>query len=112
MVTAQDIAHRNFVDAMPQVCQGPLDATVTPRRVLLRHAYDDLFDCLGDTRSAKRFALLAAVELVCNQSLVPAQEGLGRGKRGEFLQTFTTERVGQCRKAAAFSISEAEPTAT
>ena len=75
MVTAQDIAHRNFVDAMPQVCQGPLDATVTPRRVLLRHAYDDLFDCLY-VQPATRYTMTAQTDaarsfLVIGIAIVP-----------------------------------------
>jgi hypothetical protein len=72
----------------------------------------ELLDLLSDTRPAQRTPLLAPITLLSDEAAIPAQEGLGRHKRGECLQTLATEWVGQCRKAAAFSISEAEPTAT
>src|SRR6266571_6269711 len=97
---------------MPQVRQGTLDAAVTPRRVLVRHAYDELFDFLGDTRASKRFALLAAIERVCNQSLVPTQEGIGRGEGGELCEALTAQWIRQCCETAALGVSQAQPTAT
>ena len=102
LMTAQHVAHRDFVDAMPQVRQGALDAAVPPRRVLVRHAHDELFDFLGDTRASKRFALLAAIELVGNQSLVPTQESIGRGEGGERFEALTAQWIRQCGETAAF----------
>ncbi len=64
MVTAQEIAYGACVDGMPQICQGPLDAPIAPRRVLFRHPYDEQLDLLCDAGSAKLTTLLAAVKLV------------------------------------------------
>ena len=112
VVPAQDIAHRDLVDVMPQIRQGPLDASIAPGRILFGHADDELLDLLSDTRSAQRSPLLAPVKLLGDEALIPAQEGLGRHKRGELFQTLAPERVGQRRKAAAFGIGEAQPTPT
>src|SRR2546426_10330373 len=97
---------------MAQVRQRPLDPSIAPGGVLFRHADHELLDLLGDTRSAQRAPLLAPIKLLDNKVAIPAQESLGRHQRGEFLETLAAERVGQRRKAAAFGISEAEPTAT
>src|SRR5712691_6319240 len=96
---------------MPQVRQGTLDAAVTPRWVLLRHAQDELFDFLGDTRASKLFALLAAIELVCYQSLVPTQEGIGRGEGGELFEALTAQWIRQCGETAALGVGKTEPAA-
>src|SRR5215468_1363534 len=96
---------------MSQVLQGTLDASVAPGGILFRHTGNVLLDLLRNRRSAQR-ALLASITLLGDEAAIPAQEGLGRHKRGEFLQTLATERVGQRRKAAAFGIREAQPTAT
>src|SRR2546421_7746854 len=61
---------------MPEIPQGALQATVTPSGVLFGHAHDQLLDFLSDTRSAKLLSLRAAVKLLRDQSVVPAQEGL------------------------------------
>ena len=79
VMAAQDVAHRDLIDLMAQVRQGSLDAPITPGRILLRHENDQLLHFIGDARSAPRFALMAAIELLGNQSVVPAHERLGRG---------------------------------
>ena len=96
---------------MPQIGQGPLDPSgAAPRS--FRHADDEPLNLLSDTRSAERAPLLAPIKLLGDEAAIPAQEGLGRHKRGEFFQTLVTERVGQRRKAAAFSIREAQSPPT
>src|SRR5262244_892681 len=96
---------------MSQVGQGTLDTAVTPRRVLLRHVHDELFDFLSDPRAAKRCALLAAVELVGHQSLVPAHEGLGRGKGGELFEALAAQRKGKDGETTALSLGKTKPAA-
>jgi len=112
VMTPQDIAYRDRIDGMPQVCQGALDATVTPRVVLLRHAHDQLLDFLGDTRSAQLSSLRAPVKLLGDQSLVPAQEGVRRRKRGDLCEALAPERVGERGEAAALRVCQAQPAAT
>ena len=53
----------------------------------------------------------APVELLRDQSLVPAQEGVGRGNRGHLFEALAPERVGQCGEAAAFGVGQAQPAA-
>jgi hypothetical protein len=40
MVPAEDIAHRQLVNMMPQVCQSALNAAGPPAGVFLGHAHD------------------------------------------------------------------------
>ena len=97
---------------MPQVRQGTLDAAIAPGRILFRHADDELLDLLGDTRSAKLSSLRAPVKLLGDQSLVPAQEGIGRDEGGDLFEALATKRVGERREAAAFRVRQAQPAAT
>ncbi len=55
-------------------------------------------------------AVLASVKLLRDQSSVPAHEGIGCSESGELFEAFTTKRVGQRSKSAAFGIGEAEPS--
>src|SRR5207237_3403511 len=112
MMTAQDIADRNFVESMAHVREGTLDAAVAPRRVLFRHADHELLDLLGDTRTSKLTAMWAAVELLRNEAVIPTHERIGGGNSGAFFETFATERMSHGGKAAAFGIGEAEPAPT
>src|SRR5438132_1224815 len=102
MMAAQDVAHRELVDVMSEIRQRALHATVTPGGVLLGHAHDQLLDFLSDTRSAKLLSLRAAVKLLRDQSVVPAQEGLWRHEGRHCFEAFPPKRVGERREAPAF----------
>ena len=104
----QNIAHRNLVDAMPQIRQSALDPSVTPTGVFLGHAYDELVDRLGDARSAT-LSLLTPVKRLGNQSLVPAQERVRCGDGRHFLEALAPERVDKRREAAAFGVYQVQP---
>jgi hypothetical protein len=106
MMAAQDVAHRNLVDVMPQVGQRSLDASVAPDSILFRHAHDKLLNLLGDTGSAEPLAVLAPVELLRDQSLVPPLEGLGRGDRGDLFEAFGVDWMGQCGETAPFGVGQ------
>ena len=56
MMTAQDIAHRDLVDLMPEIGQGALNTAIPPGRIFFGQAHDKLFNVLGDTGSAKPFS--------------------------------------------------------
>jgi hypothetical protein len=75
-------------------------------------AHDELFDFLGDTRASKCFARLAAVELLCYQSVVPTHEGLGCGEGGEVFEPLEAEWMGQRSKTSALGIGEPQASLT
>jgi hypothetical protein len=81
------------------------------RRILLGHAHDELFHILRDTGTAKLTAVLTAIKLLRDQSLVPAHERVGRGDGGHLFETCTAERMGQCGEAAAFGVGQVQPAA-
>src|SRR2546425_10333494 len=112
MMTTQDVAHGQLVNAMSQVRQSALDASIAPSRILLRHLDHELFDLLSDTRSPERSAMPASVKLLGDQSLVPAQERVRCGNDCHFLQALAPEWVGKRREAAAFGVSEPQAAAT
>jgi len=52
--------------------------------------------------------VVASVELLSDQAVVPAQERVEGGDRGHLLQACAAERVGQCRETAAFGVGQAQ----
>jgi hypothetical protein len=66
VVATQGVPHRDRVDVMSQVRQGTLDAAIAPGTVLLRHLNHELFDLLGDPRSATLMSMFAPIELPRN----------------------------------------------
>src|SRR5438105_3676969 len=87
MVAAQESAHGQCVDGMPQVGYGSLEAAVAPRRILCRHPDDALLVLLGDTWSATWSSLQAPVILLCDQALIPPEKRLGRDEGGKLFET-------------------------
>jgi hypothetical protein len=46
----------------------------------------------------------APVELLRDEAVVPTQEGVWGGNRGDLFQAFATDRVCEHREAAAFGV--------
>ena len=111
MVATYDITHGDRVDGMPQIRQSTLDPTIAPRRMLFCHADHELFDLLRDTRASQLWTMPAPVTLLGNQSLVPAQERVGGGNRGELFEAFPAKRVDQRSETAAFRVGQAQQAA-
>lgn len=61
----------------------------------------------SDTRSAPFLSFLAAIELIGNQSFVPAHEGIGGGEGGGVFELLTAERLSQPGELAAFGVVQA-----
>ena len=72
LVATQEGTHRQLVDMLPQVRQGPLETASAPGRVLVRHADHALCELLSDLGAAKVMALRASVALLRDALLVPA----------------------------------------
>ena len=111
MVASQDVPHCNLVDGVAQVRQRTLVAAIPPRRILFGHTHDKLLHFLDDTRPAQLSALHAPVKLLGDESLIPAQEGVWRGKGRHLLKALAAEWVGERREPAAFRICEPQPAA-
>ncbi len=93
-MATEDVTHGDLVNVMTQISQCALDTAITPGRILFSHADNELFNLLTDARSAPLFSFLTAIELVGNQALVPAHEGLRRGKGGQLFEALATEGMG------------------
>jgi hypothetical protein len=56
--------------------------------------------------------MMASVELLRDQAMVPAQKCLWRGNRGHLLQACATDRVRKRRQTTAFGVGQTQPPAT
>ena len=112
MVSLQNVAHGDLVEVIAEVRESPLDATIPPCGILFGHTHDQLLHFLGDPRPAQRSALRAAVELLRDEAVIPAQECVGRHQRRHRFEALTAKRMGERRKAAAFGVCKTEPSVT
>jgi hypothetical protein len=97
---------------MPQIRQSPLDTAIAPDWIVFGRLDNKLLDLLSDTRSATQSSLLTAVTLLSDQALVPPEENDGRDKRSGRCEALPAEWIGECSKAAAFSVDQAQPSTT
>jgi hypothetical protein len=98
VIAAQDMAHGQLVDMMSQIRQGSLDPSIAPRRIFLCHVHDQLFDLFCDTRAARRLTMVTAIELLRDEAMVPAQEGLGRRKGRKRLSDVYDQADGRAQR--------------
>ena len=112
VMTAQDVPHGNFIDLMPQIRQGPLDAPIAPGRILLGHLDREPLDLLRHGWSPELCAARAPVELLGDEAAVPAEEGLRGSERRDFLQALAPEWVSERSETAAFRIGQTQRAAT
>jgi hypothetical protein len=96
---------------MPQIRQGPLNAAIAPRGILLGHADHELFNPPRDTRAAKLLTMPAPIELLGDQALVPPHEGVGGGEGRHHFETLAAKRVSEHREATMFRVRQAQPAA-
>src|SRR2546430_16601267 len=82
MVATQKVPHRDGVDGMPHVRQSTLDAPIAPGGVLLGHLDGELLDLLRHWWPPQLGTVFTPVELLRNQALVPAQQGIKRADGG------------------------------
>ena len=80
--------------------------------MLLGHTHHQRLHLLGDAGSAARATLLAPVELLRDQTRVPAQEGLGGRDCRDLWQASTAKGIGERCQAMTCRVREAEPAAT
>ncbi len=94
-------------DFISEVLECTAQACVPPRRVLLRHAYDELTNVLRSRWSA-RVSVLAAIVLGRNEVAIPAQKRIGGDYRGNLGQRFSTQTLGLDGEPAALIVREPE----
>jgi hypothetical protein len=64
VVRAQDVAHRNGINVVPQIRQSALDAAIAPGDILFSHADDQRFDLFRHTGSSKVATVVASADSV------------------------------------------------
>ena len=78
---------------MSEVLECASQARISPRRVLLRHAHNELTDVLRRRRSAWT-PVLAAIVLGCDEVAVPTQKRSGCGNGRNLGQRLTAQSLG------------------
>jgi hypothetical protein len=91
---------------MPQICQRPLDPSIAPRRVLLRHLDREALDFLRHGWPPQLGAACAPVKLLGDKAAVPAQEGVWCGDGRHPCETCAAKGVGERREATACGVAE------
>ena len=76
---------------MAEIGQSTHDAIVTPAGILLRHSDNQGFQFGSDSRPAEIAAMLRSIKLACNQSSVPAQDGVWLGDTSHPSKSFAPE---------------------
>ena len=93
-----------------EVLECAPQARISPRRVLLRHAYNELTDILRRRRSAWA-PVLAAIVLSCDEVAVPAQKRSGCGNGRNLGQRLVAQSLGLDGEPAPVVVREPETLA-
>src|SRR5262245_7431703 len=73
----QNVAHRLRTDRQAQVGQGADDPVIAPGAILPGYPDNQRFQLRVNVGTAWRLTLGGAVKLLCNQSAVPGEDGVG-----------------------------------
>ena len=95
---------------MSEVLECTPQARISPRRVLLRHAHNELTDVLRRRRSAWA-PVLAAIVLGCDEAAVPTQKRSGCGNRRNLGQRLAAQSLGLDGEPAPVVVREPETLA-
>src|ERR1700704_5215406 len=85
------------------------NVVVSPAGVLAGHADDQGFRCSVDGWTARIGAFLGAVELACDQTTVPGQNGVGLSHTGHVLKFLAADSVADFGERGALRVGEFSP---
>ena len=91
---------------MADLLQFSLDPTVAPGRVVGRHADDEGADRLHDARATDAFVRVGPLR--CDQTVVPAQDGVRRDDRRDLGQELSTESLALGCEPPALVVGQPE----
>jgi len=102
----QDARDRRSSCLVPEISEGTLDPRVSPRRIFLRHAEDQLLDLGPDTTTG---VLSRIGPPACHQLPMPSQQRVGADDRRELTQGRPTQPVGPSSELPTVGIREPQP---
>src|SRR5262247_1089637 len=73
----QNVAHRLRTDRQAQVSQGADDPVIAPGAILPGYPDNQRFQLRVNVGTAWSLTLGGAIKLLCNQSAVPGEDGVG-----------------------------------
>ena len=94
---------------MANVAEGALDPRVAPRRILCRHAHDELTNLDQDPTPSR---LPGGGPFPGDQLAMPSQQGVRRCDRRDVPQGCTSDSVRSRSEPTAIVVRETQPTAT
>jgi hypothetical protein len=95
-------------DTMPQILQRPLNARVSPLRIVGRHSHDQSPDFLPHARSGA--ALPRAGPFPGHQLTVPSKNGVGRHEGRALAQQAASKPLAQHRETTPLIVVQSQPT--
>ena len=107
-VLFENIADRRVGDVITDVGQGPLDPVVTPGRILLGLAKDQIDDDLADSRATWLLLLpIGVILLLRHQHPVPSQYRIGREQRANLFEHFASKDLAfDCQTPALVVVEQ------
>ena len=100
----EHVAHRLVTDVITDVRQRTLDSVVTPVRVFLGKAKDQIYDNLPDSWPADAFPIPAVIPFLGDQHPVPPQDRIRREQRADFFESLATEDLAFDRQSTPLII--------
>src|SRR5262249_49803748 len=106
-VPRQDVGDRATTDVVSQIGERPLNSSIAPSAVLLRHAHHQLLNLRRLPRSSGT-PFLAAVVLLRDETAMPAQQRLGCDDRAQLDQYLPSQPFRLGGQPATLVVSETQ----
>ena len=89
---------------MAEIGESASNAVVTPAFVLLGQAKDQRFEFTGDARTSRVGAMLRAVELAGDQTVIPCEDRFRFRNTGHFGETLPPQPLANFTERRALAI--------
>ena len=109
-MTLQNVANALVANLIPEVPESPGNSVIAPALVFSRKLDDQGLDFYVDSWSAWIMSILGAVELLRDQSAMPAQKGVGLDDVGYLLQSFLAKPLTNLGQRLPFTVGQTQAT--
>jgi hypothetical protein len=107
-MTLGDVAHCLVTHRVAQVRQGPYDAVITPRTIVLGYTHNQCFQSQSNFGAAWGLPLCGAVKLLGDQFTVPAENGLRFDDGSDFLSSLLPQLLADLGQGLALAVTQSD----
>lgn len=104
--TFENVAYRLIADVIAKCGQGTGQAVIAPAAIRLGHLYDQVFHVLLDAGTPPRLTLIGAIELLCDQLAMPAQNRVGLGSLRDFFSRLLAQFLANLGQGLALGVTQ------